>query len=346
LPELDETGGRIVAEIAFRLASEGDEVGIMGGEKPESSRPDHAAREVPQERALKVGDLRRPSNPGCLIRAIEMAVSTQEFAYEGFGLEFKQPRCNLKAWHCIFEEDPDLALLSEVNFVPDDVRGYNFCFERAMGPKCEPRHFKTCILTKGEIVAPINLTANQAWVSECLRTFSGNFVARRVQFDGGGAANVVSVHMPSWYVPYREFTDGDVSEVMLPNYGRMSMSELLWVSLDHTMAKHDGDWIVGDDFNTSEFLGPAKRQDANREVIARMQRLGFVEAVRHLNGRPVPTYKAPAPLRHQLDHLYVSGKFRSDLESANVGDPDIHCLFSDHLPVVAEITRGTRRPGL
>jgi hypothetical protein len=48
LPELDETGGRVVPEITFRLATEADEVRIVDGEKPEISRPDHAAREVPQ----------------------------------------------------------------------------------------------------------------------------------------------------------------------------------------------------------------------------------------------------------------------------------------------------------
>jgi hypothetical protein len=33
LSELDETGGRIVPEITFRLTTEGDEVGIVGGRK-------------------------------------------------------------------------------------------------------------------------------------------------------------------------------------------------------------------------------------------------------------------------------------------------------------------------
>jgi hypothetical protein len=53
LPELDETSGRIVPKIAFRLAAEGDEVRIVGGEKPEISRPDHAAREVPQKTRIE-----------------------------------------------------------------------------------------------------------------------------------------------------------------------------------------------------------------------------------------------------------------------------------------------------
>jgi exonuclease III len=248
---------------------------------------------------------------------------------------------NQKAWDIVLDLEPDLALLAEVNYLPAVVRDYNLCCEPAMGHARKPRRFKTCILTTGDIFGSIELTAKQTWVTEGLRVFSGNFVARRIRFDKWGTANVVSVHMPSWYFPYREFTDDDVSEVILPNYSLMSMSELLWAALRETMAKFNGDWIVGGDFNTSEFIGQTKRQnDANREAIARMERLGFVEAVRHLKGGPVPSWRASrrdAPLKHQLDHLYLSGEFRTGLVSAEIGAPGIDWTVSDHLPVIAEI---------
>ena len=47
LSQLDETGGRIVPEIAFRLTTERDKVRVVGGKKTKICRPDHAAREVP-----------------------------------------------------------------------------------------------------------------------------------------------------------------------------------------------------------------------------------------------------------------------------------------------------------
>lgn len=251
---------------------------------------------------------------------------------------------NQKAWDLIFEFDPDLALISEANFVPTDLRGFNFCSEVAMGHNRKPRRFRTGILTKGVIGPTIELVASQDWVNEGLRAFPGNFVARRITFPSWGVVNVVSAHMPSWYVPHPEFTSGDISDVILPGYDKISMSELLWAALQHSMERLDGDWIVGGDFNTSEFIGSSKLQnDANREVIDRMRRLGFIEAVRHLNGGPVPSWRSSRPtavMKHQLDHLYLSGALRRHLASAWVGAPDAYFPLglSDHLPVMAEVT--------
>lgn len=248
---------------------------------------------------------------------------------------------NQKAWDAIFEFDPDLALISEANFIPRDTCGLDVCSERAMGHARRLRSFKTCILSKGRIGEPILLRAGQNWVNDGLRAFPGNFVSRRIQFPNWGVLNVVSVHMPSWYFPYREFTTGDVSDVILPGYSKLSMSELLWAALGKMMASLDGDWIVGGDFNTSEFIGSTSRQqEANRTVINRMLQLGFVEAVRHLNGGPVPSWKAHGPVsmpKHQLDHLYLSGALGSRLSQASIGDPEKYFGLSDHLPLMAEI---------
>jgi exodeoxyribonuclease-3 len=250
---------------------------------------------------------------------------------------------NQKAWDVILDYDPDLALISEANFIPTDLSGFSICSEAAMGSHRRSRRFRTCILAKGQIREPIQLVAKQDWVNEGLRAFPGNFVARRIDFPVWGVVNAISVHMPSWYFPHRQFTNDDLSDVILPGYSKISMSELLWAALAETMPCLDGDWIVGGDFNTSEFLGSTKLQnDANREVIDRMRRLGFVEAVRHLNGRPVPSWKSSrktAALKHQLDHLYLSGAFREFLASASIGAPGLYFPLglTDHLPLMAEI---------
>lgn len=252
-------------------------------------------------------------------------------------------RENRRAWDLLMELDPDLALISEANFVPGDLNGFSVYCELAMGHRRSPRNFRTCIMTKGEIGPPIELTARQTWVNEGLASFPGNFVARKISFKAWGDVNVVSVHMPSWYFPYKEFTSEDVTDVMLPGYSRISMSELLWAALKETMPSVGGDWIVGGDFNTSEFIGSTKRQnDANCEVIERMKRLGFVEAIRHSCGGPVPSWKssrATATFKHQLDHLYLSGTLRNHLKSASIGNPILYFPMglSDHLPLIAEI---------
>jgi len=249
---------------------------------------------------------------------------------------------NQVAWDVLLSLNPDVALLSEVNFIPDDLSGYAGLFETAMGPDRQPRRFKTGLIVRGEIGDAVPLRARQPWVNEALSVFTGNFVGRTIRLGSGEVLHVISVHMPSWQFPYREFTTGDVSDVMLPNYSKMYMSELLWAALQNSMPHYCRDVIVGGDFNTSEFIGSSKRQhEANREAIRRMCELGFVETVRHLNGGPVPTWRSRqknAPLKHQLDHLYVSGTLRDRLLRAWVCEQD--AIFdkdlSDHLPVIAE----------
>jgi len=249
---------------------------------------------------------------------------------------------NQRAWDIIVDFDPDIALLSEVNYVPERLPGYEIVLEYATGHNGRPRNFKTCILIKGRVEGIIDLVAHEEWVNAGLRAFPGNFIARRVSLNDGEKLNVISVHMPSWPFPYREFTEGDVSAVMLPGYWQMHMSELLWAALRRTMPLIGGNWIVGGDFNTSEFIGSTKTQnDANREVIDRMRRLGFIEAVREVSGGPMPSWRSSRPgakLRHQLDHLYVSDGLRHRMLAARIGAPDKYfpMQLSDHLPLFAE----------
>jgi len=246
----------------------------------------------------------------------------------------------------LFALEPDIALLSEVNFIPEDSNGYSYAFEFAIGKNRRPRRFKTGMIVKGDIGESFDLLAAQPWVNEALQTFTGNFISKEVRLPGNATLNVISVHMPSWQFPHLDFTDGDVSDVMLPNYGKMFMSELLWAALKETTLKRKGDFIVGGDFNTSEFIGSTKKQnEANHEVIRRMCRLGFVETVRHINGKSVPTWQAPKkyiPMKHQLDHLYVSGKVRACLRHSFVGDIETYLdpNLSDHLPVIADFNLG------
>ncbi len=120
------------------------------------------------------------------------------------------------------------------------------------------------------------------------------------------------------------------------------MSELLWVALKETVPTRPNDFIVGGDFNTSEFLGSRKRShDANHEAIRRVIDIGFVEVVRHVHGKLIPSWRDPRkyiPMKHQLDHLYVSGKFQENLCGANIGDAKTYFEpnLSDHLPIIAD----------
>jgi len=79
--------------------------------------------------------------------------------------------------------------------------------------------------------------------------------------------------MPSWEFPVQNYM-ADASSVALPNYSRIYMSELLWAALNFMTSQSDNRWIIGGDFNTSEFLGSKTQRAANVEAIARLERLG------------------------------------------------------------------------
>lgn len=95
--------------------------------------------------------------------------------------------------------------------------------ERAIGRDRTLRWFSTALLTRLKVIGPIRLRSQHAWVNHALAAFPGNLIARRVITPGGVALNVISLHMPSWRVPYDEFTDGGAFEVKIPGYAPVHM---------------------------------------------------------------------------------------------------------------------------
>lgn len=253
---------------------------------------------------------------------------------------------NHAAWGKIFELNADLVLLSEVNFIPEDLKDYQAHFEPAMGGKGKFRTFKTGLLCKGKIGDAFALQANEPWVTKAISDHPGNYFCRTVELSGE-TYNVISVHMPSWEFPVQNYT-ADASSVALPNYSRIYMSELLWAALSFMTSQSDNRWIIGGDFNTSEFLGSKTQRAANVEAIARLERLGLIETVRRHNGGPVPSYR---PIRksskaiHQLDHLYVSESLLQSPFIAKIGDWSeyIDSGLSDHAPIIATIHVGSEK---
>ena len=246
-----------------------------------------------------------------------------------------------KIWSRLENMSPDIMLLSEVNRLPEHASDWTGEVERATGHDRRHRRFSTALLTRFELSGTIQLKSKHSWVNDALAAFPGNLVARRVVTAGGAALNVVSVHMPSWRVPYQEFTDGDALEVKIPGYSPVYMSELIWSALDHCMSAHDGSWIIGGDFNTSEFIGRKKQNDANRTAIARFESLGLVEVVRRRFGGPVPTWLSAQPhldLKHQLDHVYISETLWERVTDVRVGGVDEFGRgLSDHLPIILDL---------
>ena len=249
-------------------------------------------------------------------------------------------KANQQAWEALFELDPDIALLSEVNFIPDDLNGYNSYFEYSMGDKDKPRNFKTGIITKGKIVDEIPLIAQEDWITNCLGNDTGNLVARKIRFADGITYNVISAYLANTPYPHEKYTD-DITSVVLPNFEKIFMSEILWAVLKHILSHHRDPWIIGGDFNTSELYGTRKERASYLEIIKRLERLKLKEVVRHYNNGPVPTWKSRYPnskLIHQLDHLYVSDVLLENSYNAYVGDYKKYVGngLSDHMPIIAD----------
>ena len=251
-------------------------------------------------------------------------------------------KANQQAWEALFELDPDTALLSEVNFIPDNLNGYNSYFEYSMGDDGNPRNFKTGILSKGKIGEKIPLIAQEDWITNCLKTDTGNLVARKIKFSDGKEFNVISAYLAHTPYMHEKHTD-DISSVVLPEYDKVFMGDLLWACMKQILPSYTKPWIIGGDFNTSEFIGSRKNQNANIEAIARLERLGLIETVRYHNGKPIPSWKAKqknSKLIYQLDHLYVSESLLDGLEDAFVGDYETYVGsgLSDHMPVIAKFS--------
>jgi len=138
-------------------------------------------------------------------------------------------KANQSAWDKLFVLKPDLALLSEVNFIPQDLQGYSSHFEPAMGSKGKYRSFQTGLICKGTIGEAFKLKAKEDWVTNAIHDYPGNYVCRKVRI-AAKEFNVISVHMPSWEFPIRNYTN-DSSSIALPNYAKIYMSELGFVTL-------------------------------------------------------------------------------------------------------------------
>lgn len=68
----------------------------------------------------------------------------------------------------MFALNLDLALLSEVNFIPEDLQGYSSHFEPVMGGKGEFRSFQTGLICKGTIGEAFKLEGKNGWVTKAI----------------------------------------------------------------------------------------------------------------------------------------------------------------------------------
>ena len=257
------------------------------------------------------------------------------------------------SWEYLSEIKPDIALLQEVNSIPESIQNEFTClYRKAMKKTGQPQNFGTAILLKGRIKRPIDLSSEWEWVSRELKIFNGNLVAAEVILDSGSEFNVMSVHSPAWPIdPNRlvgadisEVADNDIKCVKLEHNPKVWATELLWATLRFHLPISDKPWIVGGDLNSSvtfDTMWPGGPH-GNQEVLDRMHALNLTECLFHSNGKLIPTFKnAGRPkVIHQIDHLFISNSILPALQSCFVGDAVriFDAKMSDHLPIIADFS--------
>jgi exonuclease III len=249
-----------------------------------------------------------------------------------------------ESWEYLLELNPDVALLQEVNLIPDFIENeFDYLYRKAIKKNGQQQHFGTAILVKGKIITPIQLSSELNWVNEELNLFSGNLVAAEIMLPNEFHAQTISVHAPAWCIDTERLVGADIADVKLKNNPKVWGTELVWAALCYAIPISKTPWIVGGDFNSSptfDYLwkgGPR----GNQEFLDRMNALELVECLFHSKGVLTPTFKNATDKKviHQIDHLFVSAEMISSLESCKTGDSTIFDNYlSDHLPIIADFS--------
>jgi exodeoxyribonuclease-3 len=249
-------------------------------------------------------------------------------------------------WEYLLEMDPDIAFLQEVGGFPKAVQDrFNVLRRHAVTKTGNPQKFSTAVISRFPIAGEISLRSDREWVGEQADFFKGNLVGAKLIGPDQKPIYVVSVYTPAWPVPKEKWSGIDVSRLKLAANPDIWCTEILWDLLQCTMPILGGQWIVGGDFNSSEtFDFRAEGDRGNREIMARMSRLGFIETLRAHHGRLVPTFRnlREGRIVHQSDHLYVSAPLSDRLVSCEVGSEErvFGQGLSDHLPIIAQFRGG------
>lgn len=247
------------------------------------------------------------------------------------------------AWDYLLELDPDIALLQDFGTIPNrvlEVYATAPDMISALDAGRKPKYFAE-ILAKGIVSRQLDLPAPEEWIKRELEAYKDFFTARHVTLESGVHLTAMSVYSPAFALDTPRLDGVDTSSIRLPQLNEIYGTELLWATLSRMRIRPDERFVVAGDFNSSEtFDNPKPR--GNRVVMDRLKALGLTETLRESRGHLTPTFRTTygGYITHQLDHLYVSEKLRSELTRCDVGSAERvfgpRPMLSDHLPIVAE----------
>lgn len=245
------------------------------------------------------------------------------------------------AWKILADINPDVALLQEVSSIPKNIKELfknGIKFNKAIGKTGKLQQFSTAIFVKGKIINELPLSSKYNWVNRELEYFAGNLVSCVVQPTGYSKLNIISVYSPAWPIDTSKYFDIDITTVKLKTNPKLWVTEILWSALKNANLK-DTPWIVGGDLNSSETFD-LTFSSGNREILDRMEALGFSECLQKHNGKLTPTFRNPrdGKIIHQIDHLFVTNLLFSTLKNCSTGNAStiFGSSVSDHLPIIAD----------
>jgi len=248
---------------------------------------------------------------------------------------------NAAFWRYFLDQDVDVALLQEVNSIPDYVRStYNAVTANAVTKSGKPQRFSTCLLSKTPIRAAHAFVSKKEWVNFELEHFKGNLVSGGV-VTSVGEVNVISVYNPAWPIDRTRIGSYDTEGIRLTQQkSDVWLADVLWAVLrDKNLA--DEMWIVGGDFNLSEtFDSWVGGPHGNKGYLDRMASLGMVECLRKHCGILMPTFKnaSNGKILHQMDHIWASPNLAEWVVECRTGVQELifGAGLSDHLPIIAD----------
>lgn len=256
-------------------------------------------------------------------------------AWNGHGVTSKKTAF----WEYFLKQNADLALLQEINSIPDYVlSAYNAAVETAVAQTGRPQRFRTCLLSKRPMGKSPPLTSDTKWANSELLHFRGNLVSGSIEVRTK-SINAISVYNPAWPIDRTRVSSYDTTGVRLTHQkSDVWLADVLWSALS-TRQHSDELWIVGGDFNLSEtFDSWAGGPQGNKEYLDRMASLGLVECLRKYQGQLTPTFKNPSnrKILHQIDHIWVSPGLAGCLVECHTAPHEevFDRGLSDHLPII------------
>ena len=246
------------------------------------------------------------------------------------------------SWGYFDDMDPDLALLQEINEIPEYINDkYDLKYLKARGKSGKDQQFGTAVLVNGKIESNLSLSSEIKWIRDEIKIFKGNLVSCIAKPVGQRPIKVISVYSPAWPVDRARLEGIDISNIKLPNYSDIWVTDILWRILKYAQPKDTERWLVAGDLNSSETFDEKWGTTGNYLTTKRITDLGFYECLRGYQKKLTPTFRhVRGYIEDQLDHLFVTKCLAKGLKECKTGD--ISKVFdnslSDHLPIIADFS--------